>query len=57
MDDNEKASRVLAAAHELENGYEDEGKPALAKQVRDGFAALPVGSLAKLFDILTKQRD
>lgn len=52
MDNNDKAAAVIAAAHKLEAEYEAEGKPALAKQVRDGFNELPVGSLAKLYDIL-----
>lgn len=52
MDNNEKARRVIDAAHKLEAEYEAEGKPEIAKQVRTGFDALPVGSLAKLYDII-----
>lgn len=52
MDNNEKARKVIEASHKLESEYEAEGKPELAKQIREGFDNLPVGSLAKLYDIL-----
>jgi hypothetical protein len=52
MDNNEKARRVIEASHKLEAEYVGEGKPELAQRVRSGFDELPVGSLARLYDIL-----
>lgn len=52
MNDNDKARRLIEAAHKLEADYEAEGKSEIAKQVREGFGSLPVGSLARLWDIL-----
>jgi hypothetical protein len=46
---------MIEASHKLEAEYEREGRTAEAKAVRDGFAALPVGSLARLYDIISPE--
>lgn len=56
MDNNDKARRMIEAANEVQLQYQNEGKPDLAKRVADGFDGLPVGSLALLYDIITKPR-
>jgi hypothetical protein len=55
MSPNEKARKMIEASHKLEAEYEREGRTAEAKAVRDGFAALPVGSLARLYDIISPE--
>jgi uncharacterized membrane protein YqiK len=52
MSPNEKARRMIEASHKLEAEFEREGRHAEAEAVRKGFESLPVGSLARLYDIL-----
>jgi hypothetical protein len=52
MSPNEKFRKVIEAAHKVEADFEAEGRMAEAAAVRKGFDNLPVGSLARLYDIL-----
>lgn len=50
----EKVRAVGRAAVQLEQELIDEGKPEVARRFADAIATLPVESMARLYDILTK---
>jgi hypothetical protein len=51
-DENAKAKVVLDCFEQASSEYRDEGKPQIADMLDRGVKELPVGSLAKLFDLL-----
>jgi hypothetical protein len=48
----EKARTLMEAVNKLEAEYIAAGRPATARQLVEAFNELPVGSLARLHDIL-----
>lgn len=54
MTQDEKAKRVGRAVTALERELIDEGKSHEAGKLVSAFAALPIASMARLHDILTK---
>lgn len=54
MDNNTKAKIVLDAAKETAASFRSEGKDNLADRTLDAFKGVPVGSLARFYDIMQK---
>jgi hypothetical protein len=52
MDNNTKAKIIIAAAEQAAAELRAEGKAIMAAQTLDAFKGVPVGSLAKFFDII-----
>lgn len=52
MDDNAKAKTVIEAFEQVADDFRNEGKPDLATRTMSALKDVPVGSLAKLHDIL-----
>lgn len=52
MDNNEKARRVIEAAQQTADSFRDEGKDDIADRTLKAFEGVPVGSLAKFYDLL-----
>lgn len=49
---NEKAAKTASALLQLAGEYRQEGKPDVAQKLEEGATTLPVGSLARLHDIM-----
>lgn len=54
MTQEDKASRIFAAADGLAEEYRNEGRNEKADRITGAFADLPRDSAARLFDILAK---
>jgi hypothetical protein len=54
MTNEDKARRMMDAAEEVAKQYDREGQVRMARMHREAFAELPVGSLARLYDIFNK---
>jgi hypothetical protein len=52
MDNNTKAKIILEAAEQTAAELRTEGKAIMAAQTLDAFKGVPVGSLAKFYDII-----
>lgn len=55
MTNEDKARRMIDAAEEVACQYDREGKVKMAEMHREAFAALPIASLARLYDIFNKR--
>jgi hypothetical protein len=56
MTNEDKARHMMDAAEEVGKQYDREGRVRIAKLHREAFAQLPIGSLARLYDIFTKPK-
>lgn len=54
MDNNEKAKQVLDAAQQVADQFRSEGKDNVADRTLNAFKGVPVGSLARFYDIMQK---